>query len=133
MAENGSLQGTKETTSPARAEPTWGGTFYTPRVDVYEDANELVFQCDMPGVKPDELDVRYENGELTLLGKARQRQEGANYRQWEYGVGDFYRNFTVSAEVDPAQITAEYKFGVLTVRLPKKEEVRPRRIAVKAE
>jgi len=132
MAENTTLP-TKEATSPAQAEPTWGGTYYTPRVDVVEDANELVFQCDMPGLKPDEVDVRFENGELTLLGKARPRQDDVQFRQWEYGVGDFYRNFTVNAEVDPTRITADYKLGVLTVHLPKKEEVRPRRIAVKAE
>src|SRR5262249_33047031 len=124
---------TKETDAVARPEPTWGGTQYTPRVDVYEDANELVFACDMPGVRPEVLDVRYENGELTLHGRVGPRQESVNLVLWEYGVGDFYRTFTVNTDVDPNRIAAEYKLGVVTIHLPKKEEVKPRRIQIKAQ
>lgn len=132
MAENTSVA-TKETNEVARPEPTWGGTHYTPRVDVYEDENELVFACEMPGVRPEDLDVRYENGELTLHGRVQPRKENANYLLLEYGVGDFYRSFTINVAVDPNRIAADYKLGVLTIRLPKKEEVKPRRIQIKAQ
>jgi len=133
MAEATTTVATKEANEVARPEPTWGGTQYTPRVDVYEDANELVFACDMPGVRPEDLDVRYENGELTLHGRVRARQENVNFLLLEYGVGDFYRTFTVDADVDPNRIAAEYKLGVLTIHLPKKEEVKPHRIQIKAQ
>jgi HSP20 family protein len=132
MAERNTVA-TKESTDVAKTEPTWGGTYYTPRVDVYEDENELVFLCDMPGVKPDQIDLRFENGELTLHGHAEPRQNNPNYRLWEYGVGDFYRSFNVGAEFDAGRISAEYKLGVLTVRLPKREEIKPRRIQIRAE
>jgi len=92
----------------------------------------LVFLCDMPGVKPDQIDLRFENGELTLHGHVSPRQANDNYRLWEYGVGDFYRSFSVGTELDANRISAEYKLGVLTVKLPKKEEIKPRRIQIKA-
>jgi HSP20 family protein len=132
MAETNAVV-TKEASEATLAEPTWSGTYYTPRVDVCEDDNELVFLSDMPGCKPNDLDIRFENGELTLYGKAGPRQENANFRMLEYGVGDFYRSFTIESEIDPNRIAAEYKLGVLTVHLPKKEEVKPRRIQIKAE
>jgi HSP20 family protein len=122
-----------ETNETERPEPTWGGTHYTPQVDVYEDDNELVFACDMAGVRPEGLALHYENGELTFHGRVYPRQQNARYRLCEYGVGDFYRTFAVNVEVDPNRISAEYKLGVLTIRLPKKDEVKPRRIQIQAQ
>jgi HSP20 family protein len=57
----------------------------------------------------------------------------AEYLRQEYGVGDFYRNFAISTEIDSEKISAEYRDGVLTVRLPKQERAKPRRIAIKIE
>jgi HSP20 family protein len=87
----------------------------------------------MPGVRPEDLDLHYENGELTLHGRVFPRQQNARYQLCEFGIGDFYRTFTVNVEVDPSRITADYKLGVLTVHLPKKEEVKRRRIQIKAQ
>jgi len=101
-------------------------------VDIYETADELVLQCDVPGVSPGDIELRFEKGELSLHGKVRPRQAPAEYVQDEYGVGDFYRAFSVGIEVNPEKIAAEYAQGVLTIRLPKAERVKPRRIAVKA-
>jgi HSP20 family molecular chaperone IbpA len=86
----------------------------------------------MPGVNPSEIDLRFENHELVLHGKVAPRYAGHWFVN-EYGVGDFYRAFTINEEVDPNQIAADYKLGVLTVHLPKKEEVKPRRIAIKSD
>jgi HSP20 family protein len=113
-------------------EATRGGIYYTPRVDIYETADEVVLLCDMPGVKPPDLDVRFDKGELSLHGKVQPRQAPAEYLQEEYGIGDFYRSFSIAPGIDADKIAAEYCDGVLTVHLPKQEKVKPKRIAVKA-
>ena len=118
-----------EVTAP---EATRSGIYYTPRVDIYESADEVALQCDMPGVKPQDVEVRFEKGELSLYGKVQLRQTSAEYLDEEYGIGDFYRSFTIAPEIDADKIAAEYREGVLTVHLPKQERVKPKRIAVKA-
>jgi HSP20 family protein len=121
----------KESGEVTTPEATRGGMYYTPRVAIYESADEVVLQCDMPGVKPEDVDVRFEKGELSLHGKVQAREARAEYLEQEYGVGDFYRSFTVAAEIDTDKIAADYRDGVLTVHLPKQERVKPKRIAVK--
>jgi len=122
----------KEAGEIAPVESTRGGIYYTPRVDIYETADELVLQCDVPGVRPEDINLRFEKGELSLYGKVQSRQQPAEYQQDEYGIGDFYRAFSVGTEVNAEKIAAEYAMGVLTIHLPKAERARPRRIAVKA-
>lgn len=119
-----------EVTTPER---TRGGVAFTPRVDILETADELLLYADLPGVRPDDLDVRFENGELILHGKCQARNENANFLLTEYGVGDFYRAFSISEAIDASRIDAGLKNGVLTVHLPKTEKARPKRIAVKAQ
>lgn len=105
----------------------------TPRVDILETEEGLTLLVDMPGVKPQDVDVRFEGGELLLHGRCAPRQSSANWLLYEYGVGDFYRSFPVGEGVDGGKITAELKQGVLTVRLPRSEAVKPRKITVKGE
>jgi HSP20 family protein len=119
-----------EVTAP---EATRGGIYFTPRVDIRESADEVVLECDIPGCKPEDVDVRFERGELSLHGKVPPPRVAAEYLRQEYGVGDFYRNFAISTEIDSEKISAEYRDGVLTVRLPKQERAKPRRIAIKIE
>lgn len=121
----------KEAAEVTTPEATRGGTYYTPRVDIYECAEEVVLECDMPGVKPQDVDVRFEKGALSIYGKVQPRQAPAAYLGAEYGVGDFYRSFTIAPEIDANKIAAEYRDGVLTIHLPKQERVKPKRIAVK--
>lgn len=125
--------GVKENESQAvEPERTRGGSLvYRPNVDILESSDELVLLADMPGVERDTIDVNYEDGELSIHGRAASRvPAGATPLLAEYGVGDFYRTFRVSEHVDAARISAEYAGGVLTVRLPKVETVKPRKIAV---
>ncbi len=122
----------KEASEVATPEAMRGRIHYRPRVDIYETADEVVLLCDMPGVKPQDFDVRFEKGELSLYGKVQARQAPGEYLQEEYGVGDFYRSFAITPDVDAAKISAESRDGVLTVHLPKQEKVKPKRIAVKA-
>ncbi len=109
------------------------GLCFTPRVDIMETEEELLLLADLPGVKPEDVDVRFGNGELIIDGRCPPRHEGANYLLSEYGVGDFYRAFSIREHIDGQKIAAELKNGVLTVHLPKAETVKPKKITVKGE
>jgi len=130
MASNATL-----TTNGARgqAQPTSaaGQPWYTPRVDVVETENEFVLFADLPGVKDEDVDVHFENGELFLQARCPARQPEVKYVLNEYGTGDYYRAFTINQDVAADKISAVLKNGVLTVQLPKSEAVKPRRIQVK--
>lgn len=104
---------------------------YTPRFDIWENEAGFVLAGDLPGVLPEDLELKYENQELMIHGRVRPRYAQGRILCEEYGVGDFYRTFTLSELVDEGSIDAVLKEGVLTVRLPKRAEARPRKIAVK--
>lgn len=116
-----------------RAERIRSGRTYVPNVDIVERENELLLLADVPGVRPQHVDIRYEGGELTIHGRVEPRQEStqASVMLHEYGIGDFYRVFKVGESVDSSRIEAELKDGVLTLHLPKTAEAVPRRINVK--
>ena len=109
----------------ASAEPV-----YSPRIDVWENDDEVVLYADLPGVAPEDLDIRVEDRELTIRAKVASRRQRAAMLHSEYGWGDFYRAFTLTESIDEAKISAELKRGVLTLRLPKSEAVKPRRIPI---
>lgn len=106
---------------------------YSPRFDIWEGDDELVLYGDLPGVEPADLDIQFENRQLTIYGKVCRRCEGARHLTSEYGVGDFQRSFTIGESINGDQISAELRHGVLTLHLPKSDEAKPRRIEVKAE
>ena len=115
------------------AERTEQGTWYTPLVDIIEDNDAFLFQADLPGVSPGDIDVSYENGVLTIAAKAHPRQpQGHRYVWREYGVGHFYRQFTLNTPVDADAIRAEYRNGVLDLTVPKAASAKPRRIEIKS-
>ena len=122
----------KQSESLPQTERTRGGRVYRPNVDILEKQEELLVVADMPGVKGGEIDIRFEDGELTIHGPAESRQgAGTRYLLQEYGVGDFYRTFRVSERIDASKISADYKDGVLVLHLPKVEAAKPRKITVK--
>jgi HSP20 family molecular chaperone IbpA len=121
----------KETQTDVSRPETTQSVFYTPRVDIVENDDELTLFADVPGVKSDDTDIRFENGELVIHARCSPRQGETNYWLAEYGIGDFYRAFTINENVDSAKISAELKNGVLTVHLPKTEAVKPKKIQVK--
>lgn len=112
-------------------ERTRGGLTYSPRVDIVETENELIVFADLPGVAPEDLDIRYENRELTIHGKVQPRHADVEFLCGEYGVGDFFRTFSIGEMIDAERIQAELRNGVLTLHLPKVEAAKPRRIEVK--
>jgi HSP20 family protein len=105
---------------------------YRPQFDIWESEDELVLYGDLPGVSAEDLEMHLENGELKIHGKVAPRQGNVEMLYSEYGIGDFCRSFAVSEAIDPEQIAAELQHGVLTVHLPKREAVKPRRIEVKS-
>ena len=115
----------------APVERALAGTTYSPRFDIWEDDDEMILYGDLPGVKPEDLDVSLENPVLTIHGKVSPRHNDIKFLHGEYGIGDFHRTFTVGEAIDTERISAELKNGVVTVHLPKSEKVKPRRIEVK--
>ncbi len=125
----------QETQDVARtgAAPTATALSFTPAVDIFERGDTTVIIADMPGVKPDDIDVTLERQVLTLRGKVRPHApEGYRRLSAEYREGDYVRVFTLSDEIDQASINAEFKNGVLRLELPRAPETRPRKISVKA-
>jgi HSP20 family protein len=112
-------------------ERTRGGVTFQPRVDIYETDRELILVADVPGVRPDDIDLRYENGELLLHARANARHADRTALLREYDVGDFHRAFRIDESIDSTKIEGECKNGVLTVHLPKVEAKKPRQINVK--
>ncbi|MCL6504280.1 MAG: Hsp20/alpha crystallin family protein [Pirellulales bacterium] len=114
-----------------QAERTRSGQTYRPNVDILEQPEELVMLVDLPGCQGDQIDVRFEDGELTIHAPVAPRQPaGTRYWLREYGVGDFYRTFRVSEQIDSQRMHASYAQGVLTLHLPKVQSAQPRKIPV---
>jgi len=102
--------------------------------EVVETDSELRFDIELPGCTADDVDVTLENGVLTITAeKKMQREEGrrdSDYRLFERRYGRFQRSFTVPQTVRGDSCEARFDNGVLTIRLPKAEEARPRRIRI---
>jgi len=107
------------------------GILSRPRVDVMETDNEVLLLADLPGVRSDGVDVRFENGELTIHGRRFPSNAGRKRALTEYEPTHYHRSFRLTEDIAADRIEAEMKNGVLTVKLPKAEAAKPRRIAVK--
>lgn len=106
---------------------------WSPAADVYEREAEFVVVLDLPGVERTGLDVGLDENRLTVRGQRAQAEEGAQVRRAERPAGRFARSFSLPATVEREAITAEYKDGVLRLRLPKRQERQPRRVEIKVE
>jgi HSP20 family protein len=106
---------------------------WMPPVDIYEtEQHEVVVKAELPDMKREDISVTFENNVLTLKGERKMAAEVANdrFQRLERFYGTFSRSFTLPSTVDAGHITAIYKDGVLTVRLPQHEEAKPRQISV---
>jgi HSP20 family protein len=109
-----------------------GGTCVVPAVDVYETEESVVVEADMPGVDGSGIEVKLDNGLLTLLGRGTRKPiEGVTQLYEEIVSGDFCRTFTVGEDLDESNISAVIADGVLVVTLPKSSPRRARKIVVK--
>ena len=107
-------------------------TTWSPAVDIYETENELVVKADLPDVAEKDIDVRVESNLLTIRGERKFEKSVSedNYLRVERSYGAFSRSFSLPNTVNAEAIHAEYKNGVLTVNMPKREESKPRQVKV---
>jgi len=106
---------------------------WSPAVDIYENENELVVKADIPDVDPKNVGIQFENGTLTVKGERKFEQEknnGKGFHRIERSYGSFVRAFSLPDTVDSEKVKADYKNGVLTVTLAKKEVAKPKTINV---
>jgi HSP20 family protein len=117
---------------PFGAEDSTANASFVPAVDVYEDAEKLVLKLEVPGVKPENLDIRVENQTLTIKGerKFEETEKAENFHRIERRFGSFVRSFTLPQTVDTENVTAGSDAGVLTIELAKKAEAQPKQIKV---
>ena len=106
---------------------------FSPAVDILEEEDHFLIKADLPGMSESDIDIRVHDGMLLLSGKRdderAEEREGSYYRERRHG--SFSRQFKLGSNVDPETIEATYNNGVLEVKLPKKEEAKPRQIKVK--
>jgi HSP20 family protein len=109
---------------------------WMPPVDIFETADrEIVLKAELPGLRRDDIDLTVENSTLTIRAERRQDEgvRDGQYHRRERLSGTCSRSFTLPNTVDASQVKAEYRDGVLTVRLPLREEAKPRQIQVDVE
>ncbi|MBM4005575.1 MAG: Hsp20/alpha crystallin family protein [Planctomycetes bacterium] len=104
---------------------------YRPVIDVVETADAYRVIAEIPGVGPENLEVQFERGELTIFGQVASAERSAEPWRKEFVRGDFRRVLAIQDEIDADGIVAELKFGVLNVLLPKAKAVRPRKIQIR--
>ncbi len=103
---------------------------YSPAVDVIESPDGFQVFCDMPGVGKDDLEIKVENNELSVIGRRQPGPEG-RYSLRERPVGDYRQTYTLDETVDHSKIDAVLEKGILSITLDLKEQVKPRTIAVR--
>ncbi len=105
---------------------------WAPAVDVFETENDLVVKADLPDVQEKDIDIRIENNTLTIRGERKFEQQVSEdkYLRIERAYGTFTRSFSLPNTVNAEAIKAEYRNGVLTVRMPKREESKPKQIKI---
>lgn len=104
-------------------------------VDIYETKDDVVVKASLPGVKPEDVEVSVVGDTLTIKGEVKEEKDikEENYIRKERRYGSFCRSFTLPVSVNADKATAEYENGVLTLTLPKAEEVKPKTIAIKTK
>jgi HSP20 family protein len=108
---------------------------WAPRVDIEETDKEIVVKADLPGVEPKDVEVSVADGSLILRGEKKEEREEKkkSYHRVERFIGRFYREIPLPPGTDPDKITADSSKGVITVTIPKKPEVQPKKIPVKSQ
>jgi len=106
-----------------------------PAVDMYQTKDDIVVKAAIPGIKPEDIDISVTGDTLIIKGELKQEEkiEEANYLRQERTYGQFQREFSLPTQVNADKAKADFEHGVLTLRLPKAEAVKPKSITVKAK
>src|ERR1035441_2835119 len=117
---------------PAMGEGEVSTRTWAPPVDIYENGDNLVLKAELPGVNPEEVEIRVEDNTLYLKGERKFEKEvkEQNYHRVERSYGTFTRTFSLPNSIDADKVGANYKDGVLTLTMPKKEEAKPKTIKI---
>jgi len=116
----------------ATGESTRNVPVFVPAVDIYESENALTLVADMPGVPIENVDIDLDSDQLTMRGTVPMQEEKGKVIFREYTAGDYYRQFTLSSDIDRENIQASMKDGVLKLVLPKAEAAKPRKITIQS-
>jgi HSP20 family protein len=107
------------------------GTF--PAINLYDQGEAMVMVAETPGLKAEDLDLTVLHDTVTLKGhRDQQEAEGSRYYRRERGLGEFARTITLPGPINPEKVQAEYTDGVLTVRMAKAEETKPKKVEIRA-
>jgi len=122
----------REAFSPALAEGEVSTRTWAPPVDIYENGENLVLKVELPGINPDDVEIRVEDNTLYLKGERKFEKEvkEQNYHRVERSYGTFTRTFSLPNSIDSDKVAANYKDGVLTLTMAKKEEAKPKTIKI---
>ena len=104
--------------------------FVTPEVNIFEDKDGYILEAEMPGVNKEGLEITLEGNEITIVGRKQPETLKAEVLYRESRPADYRRVFELDPAIDTAKISAKVEQGVLTLRLPKAEKVKPRKIAI---
>ena len=131
MADKKTLQ-KRKSQEVKNVERTHDRKVFIPVVDIYETNDQIILMAEMPGVDEKSIDVTLDNDVLTLRGQVTPvTPKGYELVYSEYEIGDFERSFSINESINADKIEAQYSSGVLTVRLPKAEPAKAKKIEVK--
>lgn len=122
----------RELAHNSAAEGSTATAEWAPAVDIKEEADKFIIHADIPGVKPEEINVSMEDGVLTIKGekKTEAKTDEEGYKRVERTYGSFYRRFSLPDTANSDAISAQSKHGVLEIIIPKREAVQPKKIEV---
>lgn len=105
---------------------------WAPAVDIYEDENQLVLTAEVPGIDEKDIEIKLEDNTLSIHGERKMEKETKeeNYHRIERASGSFYRSFTLPNYIDQEKIHAEHENGVLKITMPKRPELKPRKVKI---
>ena len=122
----------KEAFSPMSGETEVSTRSWAPTVDIYETEDAIVLKAELPGIDPKDVEVRVEDNTLYLKGERNYEKEvnEQNYHRIERSYGSFARSFSLPNSISAEKVKAEYKDGLLTLTMPKREEAKPKTIKI---
>lgn len=131
MTSPATVSGTEKAAAPAADARREASVTFQPNVDVCDRGGEVVIVADLPGARPEAIEVAFEDGILSLHAVVPARALPGRTLRQEYGIGDYRRSFRLGEGFDASLIAADYRSGVLTIRVPRQAAVRPRKIEVR--